>query len=323
MNMYLALGATVCLAIFCLTTFVTALLANLVAGSLRCLDVTRISRLPALLFIVRISPLLVGAFVTLGFAVPSFILLEPRHTVETPEPYLLALAAAALLSICVVIFRCAHLVSATNRLSRKWLRKAQRLDVCASIPVYRIESPESLVAVTGIIRPRVFVGRQALATLTEEELKAAIAHELAHVRSLDNLKQLILSITRLPRLIGHLAGVDTAWSKAAEVAADHEALRQGVQPLALASALVKIGRLARISLDSSAVAASHLVPPGHPSALAMRVEHLQCWLAEANRPRPNSSVPWPDLISIVVLAYALILPTSLPLAHRLIEWMVR
>ena len=175
------------------------------------------------------------------------------------------------------------------------------------MPVYRVENGASLLAVTGIFRPRIFVAREITEVLSPDELRAALAHEMAHISSCDNLKQLLLKITRPPRWLKALYSADAEWTRVSEIAADHGALADGATVLDLSSALIKVGRLNRPSTGREAVA-SHLAPCECSGALETRITCLSEMLegtgvtpARANR----SSVLWPVVIAwpFILLAF--------------------
>lgn len=325
MNMFAALCVIVCLA-----TFLLAMALGLVAGN----GVFRLLRIfttpktilhsSALLFSLRIFPFALASIVTFGFALPAFLRLEPRQTTETPELHLVMLAFLATALIGVVIWRLGRLISATRRVSRSWLETAQRVSVPTPIPVYRVENPESLVAIIGFFRPRILIGRRAMDALSDEELHAAVAHELAHARSVDNFKQLVLTITRLPRWFGQFASIERAWSNAVEIAADKAVLAGGISALELGSAIVKIGRLRSISPEAASIAACHLVPLADAATLTGRLEHLRQFIS-GNSVRPTATGNTPAWLAagLLIIGYLVLLPTALPIAHQIIEWLVR
>jgi Zn-dependent protease with chaperone function len=87
--------------------------------------------------------------------------------------------------------------------------------------------------------PRVLISESAVAVLGEDELRIALKHELAHIRSCDNLKKLVFRFAPFPGL----SKLDSAWSQAAELAADDAAVSSVNDALDLAAALVKLSRL--------------------------------------------------------------------------------
>ena len=327
MNNFFTLCVTVCLSIFFVTTLTAVVLLNFTAPLLRYHKVQSwLVSVPAFFFWVRISPFLLGIVSVVGFALPSFLLLEPRRTTERPDAVLLILAALAAALLIILMARCCRLFWTTRRSVQHWQNTGQKLSIPGVwFPVRAAESPKSLIAVAGLVRPQVFVGKDVLTQLSQDELRAAIAHEAAHVRSFDNLKQFILRVTRLPECLRQFGWMDSEWSSAVEFAADEEALRSGTPALDLGSALIKVARLSDTKLQSSFLAASHLIPPDCSSAIGLRIQHLQSRLRGIN-PSPRSRAA-SRISSVVVLAisafYVAILPSSLPIAHKVIEWLVR
>jgi peptidase M48-like protein len=325
MNAFWILCVTLSLAVFFIGSAIGTLIANAAAWVTLRPGNARLRCSPGVMFSIRVFPFAFGAVLTVGFTLPSFLLLEPTRSVEAPEPYLIVLASLALMAIIFFAVRWARLLYRSQKTLTEWLRGAELLPLRLSIPVYQIQKPQSLIAVVGILHPKVFVGRAALASLRPKELQAAIDHELAHVRSLDNLKQLVLKITRLPHFLASLAKMDFAWSAAAELSADANALSQGTSALELSSAIVKVGRLKTVPIEALAVAACHLIPPdGSSSALAMRIQHLQNALETHSRPKlPESNPHWFLTLLSSLLVYLLVLPTALPIVHRWTEWLVK
>jgi Zn-dependent protease with chaperone function len=222
------------------------------------------------------------------------------------------------------------MLRATMLLRKQWSSQGEKLSVeGVNLPVYCVEDSGSLMAVIGIFRPRIFVARRFVRTLSAEELSAALAHEMAHVRSFDNFKQLFLKITRPPQWLNIFRLTDAAWTNASEVAADENALTSGASALDLSSALVKAGRLGTKSVLCEAVAASHLLPMITQSSFEVRVAHLQELLEENGRPRPaaragalerhSTTLLWMSLL----LVYAASFNTVLPWMHEALEALVR
>jgi hypothetical protein len=129
------------------------------------------------------------------------------------------------------------------------------------------------VSLAGILRPRILIGSSALAALTPAELDVAISHEIAHRRSLDNLKRFFISCA--PDLFGWLPAarqLEARWEAETECQADASAVSgDNGRAVVLASALVKVARLARSSTlaPSPAWSAFHV-----PTLLETRVRRL-------------------------------------------------
>jgi len=326
MNTYFGLCVALCLGTFSLALFPGLVVAEAVAGLLRL--GRRRPHSPFQLFSLRIFPFAFSTAVTLALALPAFLSLEPRQTEEVPELYLIVLTAVSLILLVIIAVRLLQLLIFTARLSRHWRQDATRANLTASMPVFRITTPPKLFAVVGTFRPKVFIGKDAFDCLTREELEAAIAHESAHVRSRDNLKRTLLSITTLPRLFRQLNWLDGAWSEASELAADEEALR-GRSVMDLISALIKVGRLQvnrTAPLDRPSVASCHLVSSSEYSPMARRLEHLRHFVEGSQPPlAPPRRQSWTAIILAfgAVLAYWSALPMLLPATHMLMEVMAK
>lgn len=327
MTLFATLCIAVCLAVFLLTAASAVLLANLASCLLRYWNLREsLIRFPTLLFCLRVFPFALAVITALGFTLPAFLLLEPRRTTERPEAPLLIAAGLALAVLIVLTVRCARILQTTRRLVQNWQGSGKLLHISGvSLPVYAIENPGWLLSVTGFINPKVFIGGEVLSCLSPEELRAAVQHEASHVRSFDNLKQLVLRITELPSWFSQLAWLDTAWSLAAEFAADEDALREGTSMLDLGSALVKVGRLSHSTLGPSSLAVCHLIPPNCSSALELRVRHLQNLIDETGYSPKHAAGTRvsASLFAIGLAAYAAVLPSSLSFVHRAIELLVQ
>lgn len=282
-------------------------------------------------FLLRVAPFALATMVSLGLALPAFLEFEPHSTEEMMKWPLLALAALGAVVLAVIIGRIAGLLSTTRVLERSWLVRSQKLCLPGiPFPVYSVRDASSLLAVTGIFRPRVFISSDVAQALTGEELSAALGHELAHVNHLDNLKQLLLKSTQLP--LRAIRGADSEWTNASEVAADEAAVTCGASPLELSSALIKVGRLSDKMLVPARFAASHLVPCGCGASTGLRAAHLQALLENESSPanftgdsKRNSDNRGGRILAAVcfVLVYLVSVATLLPEMHEALEFLVR
>jgi Zn-dependent protease with chaperone function len=278
-----------------------------------------------LLFAARLLPLGLACVVTFGLALPAFLRFEPHSTKEGMGLRLLALAALGALMLLAMAVRGVTILRATRKAQRAWRERSGKITVEGmTVPVFRVEDGASLLAVTGIFRPRIFVAREITETLSPDELRAALAHELAHVSSFDNLKQLLLKVTRAPRWLRTLYNVDSEWTNVSEIAADHGALAEGVSVLDLSSALIKVGRLNR-PLGGREAIASHLVPVNCASSLESRVTCLSELLEGASL-RPAHETRRGGLflpLVIGLVAYIACINALLPAVHEALEFLVR
>lgn len=231
----------------------------------------RSSRVAADLFFgVRIFPLVTAAVITVAFAIPSFLLLEPRQ-IEEPLGWM-----PLGLGICgtgLVIFGAVNALLALRRASHAiaaWSSGAEKVATEAAVPVLRIAPAVPAMTATGIVRPRILLSIAAESLLTRGELSAALNHEMAHVRRRDNLRKLILRFVAFPGM----RGLEMAWLEAAEMAADDAAVDNADEALELASALIKLSRSRPSSPEVDLTAALVQSPA---SMMNARVERLVAW----------------------------------------------
>jgi Zn-dependent protease with chaperone function len=144
-----------------------------------------------------------------------------------------------------------------------------------NVAAFRVEHALPIVAVVGLLRPRLFVASRLFDTLGEDEMTAALAHELGHVAARDNLKRTVMRACRDVLPVALFARTfERAWSVESESAADEFAARAGgtQSAISLASALVKIARLMPEGNMHAPRAASLLVGDG--ADVAERVDRL-------------------------------------------------
>jgi len=322
--MFIYLCILVCLATMALTT-ITATIAIEMFGRLvsRVALRFRFPCSPTLLFNIYTFPFMMSLVLTAAFVLPAFLVFEPRSTTETPEPFLIALAFVGGCLIAAVLLRSTKSILSTRKLARQWLRSGRSLALGAEVAVYAVDYPESLVAIAGILAPRVFIGEKALKALGDGELRAAIEHEIAHVRSLDNLKHLVVGAIRPPRFFKQFAALESSWRGSVEAAADRRALESGVSPYELGGALIKIGRISpKPGQLSSSI--SYLLSGGQASGLDARIGHLEKILSEGGSSSSATSAGYLRiLLAALVVSYVSLLPLWLTITHQAIEWLVQ
>jgi BlaR1 peptidase M56 len=278
-----------------------------------------------LLLVARLLPLLLTTVITLGLALPAFLEFEPYSTKEGMGLRLSALAFAGMLLLAGMVMRGWRMVRATSRAQQAWRKNASRVYLEGiGLPVYLVEHGSALLAVVGIFRAQIFLSREIAENLSPQELRAALEHEIAHVSSLDNLKQMLLKITRPPRWLKAFHDIDAEWSGASEIAADHSALARGASVLDLSSALIKVGRLNRTPAIAHAVA-SHLIPPACSSSLEQRVMRLSELLQDSAQTAVHTAQPGKLILAIFLgaAAYTACIHAFLPAVHEALEFLVR
>ena len=315
--MFIARGIGVSLALFLLVYVPASLAVSRGWNLLQEVFEPRTARASAsLLFALRMLPFGLASVFTLGFTLPSFLLLEPRSTDETvgAAPLVLGLCCLALLVAGIV--QAASAQMKTSQALIKWLDGSTVMDSTDAVPVFRTAKDTPSLTVAGVREPKVLVSEAAIAALTATELRAALKHEVAHAQSYDNLKKLLFRFSVFPGM----TGLERAWSEQTELAADDAAVLCCQDALDLASALIKVSRLT--TLQPTAALTTGLL---HSStALGTRVQRLVSW---ENAPAPTpSSTRWryalPSLSGVLFLVVVTYGP-ALNGLHLITEWLVR
>ncbi len=266
-----------------------------------------------LLFWTRVFPLLASACVTLALVVPSFVWLEPR-SIDEDMAVPLVLGLGCLLLFAVGTFRVVAAQTRTSRVVADWLKGANILDAGAAAPTFQANRATPPLTLVGVCTPRVVVSEATVALLSADELRVAVQHEVAHMRSRDNLKKLVFHCSPFPGM----ASLENAWQEAAELAADDGAVGSVRDALDLAAALIKLSRLIPVQ---NVPAFTMALVNGCP--VSVRVERLLAWnetKARGVRPRWHYAIP-PVLATILCAAF--LYGPALAETHRLTEWLVR
>ncbi|HTE89519.1 MAG TPA: M56 family metallopeptidase [Terriglobales bacterium] len=265
-----------------------------------------------LLFALRIMPMVVSVSVTLGFVVPSFLLLEPRSIYEPLGTVLVTLGFGCLSLLVWGLCRGVIAQVKTSHALAAWLTGASRIEMRTRVPVFRTDTDLPAVIVSGVWKPRILVSDAALSLLTPAELRTALKHETAHVRYFDNLRKLLFRFSAFPGM----ARLEAAWSEAAEMAADDAAVSNFTDALDLASALIKLSRLSPIQVSS------HLTTALLSNSLPLRLERLFAWHKKRRtEDRPKRSLYALLVVTMIVLVSTY--PDLLLRVHAVTEWLVR
>src|SRR5471030_1743375 len=239
---FLLHGTTLALACFLILN-VCATVA-IAAVSARLTNATRVGS-PGFWLALRLCPAALSlGFVALVF-LPSYWRYEPRELVEGFDVTLTALAVLALASIGAGAVRGVLAWRASVQRAERWLRAARPLALPGTpMPAFALDIDAPVMALVGVLRPRLLITRPVLDALTDEELQAGVAHEVGHWRAWDNLKR--LSMRAAPDLLWATSAaraIERRWAAASEHAADFDAGGSDRSRCALASALVKVARL--------------------------------------------------------------------------------
>jgi len=250
---------------------------------------------------------------SLALAVLSFLVFEPRRADERMGLVLLALAVVGVVFLLAAAIRLARLLIVTARLERAWRVDAEPVELeGADVPAYAVSSSFPIVALVGLVRPRLLIARSVLAGCSAEQLRAIVAHERGHLLRRDNLSRAVLALS--PDLLAWMpiaTRLTAAWHDAAEEAADDHAAVLGERGrLTLAEALLRVARLA---------------PPGSspiivPASALYRGENLDRRVRRLLGPRaaapPPASIWWRAAGTTAVVATGAL---ALHAIHELLE----
>src|SRR3984893_9754822 len=270
-----------------------------------------------LVFAVRMLPLAISLAVTFTFTVPSFMLLEPHAIREPVGAISLVLGLCGLILVLLGILNATAAVLAASRTIATWVGDGLLVEGESSVPVLRISRVVPALTAAGIFRPLVLMSDAVETVLNASELRSALRHELAHVRRRDNLKKLLLRFVVFPGM----SALEVAWLQATEIAADDAAVSTASEALDLASALIRLSRLA--TLPSAPDIATTFVHA--PLALVnARIERLIAWNGQQNKPTLAMSPLYTVCLMVTtVAAVAVTYSQALVGVHTATEWLVR
>jgi hypothetical protein len=195
------------------------------------------------LLALRLLPTGAALLVTLGVAMPAFLIYEPARQAEEFGPLLAALAWLAIATAGDGLHRGWRAWSVTRKVVRSCV--TSHCEFLSGLKMSILDADEPVVAIVGGWRPRLIATRSVIAECTREEFRQIIAHEAAHLSARDNLKLLLLLVS--PDALAWLPA-GRALIERWRVAVEHEADECATgsdrhKRLELASALVKVARL--------------------------------------------------------------------------------
>lgn len=139
----------------------------------------------------------------------------------------------------------------------------------ADFPIISVPGRPHLCHATGMLRRRVLVSREFSTVLSPSEMRAALAHEVAHLRRHDPAVLLLLAFASLFAVPAAMRFLSSRHGEAVEEACDAEAALVVADPTQVALALVKVAQLRQLRICSLAA-----VPAFGEMALEQRVRRL-------------------------------------------------
>ncbi len=255
-----------------------------------------------LLFALRIFPPAAAAWGVLALFIPAYVFYEPRPTMETVSPKLGALALVSAVGLALALWRGLAAWRTTGSLVADWMQHAKAVQLRGiNIPTYRIEHRFPIIAIIGVVRPRLFIAESVLETLSGEEIAAAITHEVGHLESRDNLKRWLMRACRdVLTIVPCGRRLDREWAAAAEAAADEHAAQEGGSSAALdlAAALIQIARMIPRGVKPTMPAGAFLLGDDQAGGIESRVRRL----AEIAGADTGSISPYAKLMNVATWA---------------------
>jgi beta-lactamase regulating signal transducer with metallopeptidase domain len=273
----------------------------------------RASRSQEILFALLAAPMLVSAGVVAFFVVPSFLFFEPDGD-EPTSWFVRACACVGFATVMTGVVRAFTAWLQSSRAIRRWSEGAAAGEIKGALPILTTETSSPAAVVVGIARPRLLISRRTTETLSSNELRLVVEHEMEHARRRDNLRKLLLATNFMPF---HRA-IEDRWTIACELAADRAAVENGYDACDLAAALVKVSRMTCLqSRWAMAFAAAT------PDVLELRVQQLICWKPDQTARRK----PWVGdvLLALIGGTAGLLLVFSgdvLRVVHRVSEFWI-
>ncbi|MGB6460828.1 MAG: hypothetical protein WBG02_12760, partial [Candidatus Acidiferrum sp.] len=272
------------------------------------------------LLALRMLPFALAALFVVGLCVPSYLWLEPAATAERVGLVCVILGLLGALTWTLSLVRAVHSVYVSMRHDRLSDRDGiETLIPGSSSRLIVVENESPVLAVSGLLRPRLLISRSVLGALSAEELDAALSHEHAHHASRDNAKRLLLLLAPdVFPFVRPFRPLESAWAKFAEWAADDQAAAgDSRRALSLAAALVNVARLG--SAPRLPFLSTSLVPCDRD--LFARVDRLLCPVpvvaARTWPARPSGRVA--ALLLLGSAAFLLAAPATLSFVHELLE----
>lgn len=156
----------------------------------------------------------------------------------------LVLAGAGLSAVALGLRSAARQLLATRRYLNE-LRPATASVIVDGTSCAVIEGGEPQAFCAGLLRPRVYLSRGALASLTADELRAVVAHERHHRRRRDPLRLLVMrALADGLFFLPALKRMSSRYASLVELAADEAAVEALGERRSLARALLRFGAAA-------------------------------------------------------------------------------
>ncbi len=280
------------------------------------------------LFVFRMFPFALTSFVVLGFCIPSYLWLEPLSSGEKVGVDCLVAAALGFSVWMLSVFRVGFSLLRTSRYMSSCERDGQEVAVEGeAAPVLVVKRDTPVMAVAGLLHPRLIVSRNVLRKLTPEQREAAFRHEQAHQASRDNLKRFLYLLA--PDAFPFVSGfrkIERQWARYTEWAADdHAVAGDSNRALSLAAALVSVAKMGVNHRSAYLLSSLYSTLVAEDEDLAVRVDRLLREQQYAEKPlAPLVQVARNfALVTAGLVVAALLWPGSLGSVHQILEKLIQ
>jgi hypothetical protein len=280
------------------------------------------------LFLFRMFPFALTLFVVVGFCIPSYLWLEPMTSGEKVGFACLGAAAMGFVVWMLSVFRVGFSLLRTSRYMTTCERNGQEVKVEGEAsPVLVLRRAAPVMAVAGLLRPKLIVSRGVLDKLTPEQREAAFRHEQAHQTSRDNLKRFLclMAPDALPFVSG-FKKIERQWARYTEWAADdHAVAGDSNRALSLAAALVSVAKMGVDHQPAYLLSSLYSSLVAEDEDLAVRVDRLLREQQYAEKPlAPLVQVARNiALVTASLVVAALVWPGSLGHVHQILEKLIQ
>jgi Zn-dependent protease with chaperone function len=253
----------------------------------------------------------------------ALTVIAPQYLRNETNPLQERVGIACVFGALVVAMRYSYgMLRATRLLLQE--RQTHILDgapavLTGGVQVHISEGTQPLLAVKGILSPRIVISRHLLdnAVFSQDLLQIALAHENAHVFHRDNLKHFVLASLALSH--SGKEGSLRRWRYAAEIAADDDAVAgNSSRAILLAETLLVAAR----AIPHQRLSALSLGLRPHEEELDKRIDRL---LHHDATTAPAMKLTWRHTIGATALVLAGICVVSQLFAapiHELSEFML-
>jgi Zn-dependent protease with chaperone function len=318
---YLLRLLCLCFASFFVLNLVAGLLVRILSKSaIRFAQEKPAGNAARFLLCLRLFPFALAVLFVAVLCVPSYLWLEPAATSEGVGLLCVMLGLLGAAAWCASLARTIHSLFASLRHNRLCRLAGQETHLPGnSSPVVLVEDEAPLLALSGLLRPRLLISRGVLRVLSAEELEATLRHEHAHRTSRDNVKRLLLLLAPdIFPFIRPLRMLEHSWSKFAEWAADDQASAgDSCRALSLAAALVHVARMGaapRLPFLTTLL----LVGDRDLSARVDRLLHADAMILPSIS-KSQFTLRTAGLLFAMCLAAVLLAPSALSSVHELLE----